>query len=328
LFPGFPPQLKHFEQKVKDTLAQAHAVSTRKAQCNAVFTLALFCMFFDVNFPKISIHTLLSFIVFLADNKLAVATVRNYVSSIKTRFKVLSISVEIFESPHVTLMFTSLSKSQVVTAPYKPNFSPTQFVSLANRVLMLPLGPLYHTAFVFAFLGLFRISNLAPASRPALSVFKGLRRKDVSILNYTISIFIRWTKTLQKYRQTARITLFQIPGSSVCPLKSFSRLVRMFPALPDDPLLSYRVQGKLIFVTQAELRRVLKQSLIPLNLSSGYTFHAFRRSGASLAFSAGVPFQAIQAHGTWTSEALWSYIHCDSKDPAVPALFAQVFSGL
>jgi hypothetical protein len=26
---------------------------------------------------------------------------------------------------------------------------------------------------------------------------------------------------LQKYRQTARITLFQIPGSLVCPLKSF-----------------------------------------------------------------------------------------------------------
>jgi hypothetical protein len=61
--------------------------------------------------------------------------------------------------------------------------------------------------------------------------------------------------------------------------------VRMFPALPEDPLLSYRIQGKLIFVTQAELRRVLKQSLIPLNLTSGYTFHAFRRSSASLAVS-------------------------------------------
>jgi hypothetical protein len=104
--------------------------------------------------------------------------------------------------------------------------------------------------------------------------------------------------------------------------------VSMFPALPEDPLLSYRVQGKLIFVTQAELCRVLKQSLIPLNLTSGYIFHAFRRSGASLAFSAGVPFQAIQAHGTWTSEALWSYNHCDSMDLAVPRLFAQVFSGL
>jgi integrase len=193
---------------------------------------------------------------------------------------------------------------------------------------MLPLGAPYHTAFVFAFLGLFRISNLAPASRPALSVFKGLRIGDFSIHNNTISVFIRWTKTLKKYRQTARITLFQIPGSSVCPVKSFSRLVRMFPALLEDPLLSYCVQGKLIFVTQAELRRVLKQSLIPLNLPSGYTFHAFRRSGASLAFSAGVPFQAIQAHGTWTLVALWFYINCDSRDPAVPSLFVQVFSGL
>jgi hypothetical protein len=151
LFPGFPPQLKHFEQKVKDTLAQAYAVSTRKAQCNATMSLALFCMFFDVNFPKVSIHTLLSFIVFLAENKLAVATIRNYVSSIKTRFKVLSIPIEVFESPHHTLMFTSLSKSQIVTAPYKPIFSPTQFVSLSTRVLMLPVGALYHTTFFCLF---------------------------------------------------------------------------------------------------------------------------------------------------------------------------------
>jgi hypothetical protein len=120
-----------------------------------------------------------------------------YVSSIKTRFKVLSIPIEVFESPHLTLMFASLPKSQMVTAPYKPIFSPTQFVSRSTRVLMLPLGALYRTSFVFAFLGLFRISNLAPASRPTLSVFKGLRRSDVSSHNNTISIFIRLTNMLQ-----------------------------------------------------------------------------------------------------------------------------------
>ena len=57
------------------------------------------------------------------------------------------------------------------------------------------------------------------------------------------------------------------------------------------------------------------------------TFHSFRRSGASLAFSHNVPLQEIQWHGTWTSDCVWRYVtdstDCGSK---VATTFASLFA--
>ena len=39
-----------------------------------------------------------------------------------------------------------------------------------------------------------------------------------------------------------------------------------------------------------------------------YGFHTFCRSVASVAFDAKVPIQALQLHGHWRSDAIWSYI--------------------
>ena len=59
---------------------------------------------------------------------------------------------------------------------------------------------------------------------------------------------------------------------------------------------------------QSQGRDALSQMLRHLGLSqSAYTFHAFRRSGASLAFTLGVPMQYIQAHGTWASQAFLQF---------------------
>ena len=43
---------------------------------------------------------------------------------------------------------------------------------------------------------------------------------------------------------------------------------------------------------------------------SHFTFHSFRRSGATLAFNFHVP---IQRHGTWTSDCVYRYIQADQS---------------
>jgi integrase len=134
------------------------------------------------------------------------------------------------------------------------------------------------------------------------------------------------TKTLQRYRQSARIRLFSIPNYPVCPVKAFGALQRSYPVLATDPFLSYRASGQLFLITQAHLRRSLKRLLLTLNLSPHLSFHSFRRSGASLAFASGVPFAAIQAHGTWASDSLWAYIDADARDTTVPRFFSSVFA--
>jgi hypothetical protein len=63
-----------------------------------------------------------------------------------------------------------------------------------------------------------------------------------------------------------------------------------------------------------------------LSLHPSLTFHSFRRSAASLASSAGLSFQSIQAHGLWASDALLSYLDASARDPTIPMFFSSYFS--
>jgi hypothetical protein len=81
-----------------------------------------------------------------------------------------------------------------------------------------------------------------------------------------------------------------------------------------------------IVIMQSQIRRALKRLVSALNLDPRISFHAFCRSGASLAFASGVPFWAIQAHVTCAPDALWAYIDVDACDCSVPRFFASVFA--
>jgi hypothetical protein len=94
IFVEFPPSLQVFQGKVKSRIKGAYRPSTIKSQTLAVRTLATFCNFYEVNFPA----TLLSFVEFLADNKLAPCTIKNYISSIKSTFRWIDMDVSQFES--------------------------------------------------------------------------------------------------------------------------------------------------------------------------------------------------------------------------------------
>jgi hypothetical protein len=80
---------------------------------HAAFYLALFCLFYDVHFPVVSIPVLLSFIEFISDNHLSPPTIRNYISSIKSKFKLAGVSVIAFDSSQLSLALVSLSKKWV-----------------------------------------------------------------------------------------------------------------------------------------------------------------------------------------------------------------------
>ena len=53
-----------------------------------------------------------------------------------------------------------------------------------------------------------------------------------------------------------------------------------------------------------------------LGFSKGFffTFHTFRRPGASLAYNAHVPIQQIKHHGSWASDCVWTYVQSDEKN--------------
>jgi hypothetical protein len=176
-------------------------------------------------------------------------------------------------------------------------------------------------------MGFMRISNLAPKSPASFDILCDIQRGDVKLTPQGITVFLRWSKTLQKFNPSASIPLHSISGSQLCPKQNFMELQTSYPVRANDPLLSYYSGSHLYVITQTQLRSCFSKIIQNLNFNKKLSFHSLRRLGASLAFASGVQFSSIQAHGTWTSDALWSYIHHSARDHSIPALFSTIFSG-
>jgi hypothetical protein len=110
-FVGFPPQLQRLAVPVRLRLASAFRPSTQASHRLACITLALFCLHFHTPFPHVSLPVLLSFLQFLTLNSLSVPTIKNYLSSIKSKFRQVGLPLAIFSSPQLSLFITSLEKN-------------------------------------------------------------------------------------------------------------------------------------------------------------------------------------------------------------------------
>jgi integrase len=322
----FPHSLKSFETKVKSRLSSAYATSTKNAQQVAVSSLAAFCIFYNLQFPAVTVLTLLSFVEFLNDNNLAPATIKNYLSSCKAKFKQAGLPVVNFNSNLVKLALKALYKAKNSNFKPKHIITNVQFEQLVVVMQHHPLYLFYKLALLLGFLGMLRISNVANISFRQFNLNKHLSRGDITINSNGLQILLKWTKTLQNYTQGATISLPAIPNSNLCPLQTFQLLQQRYPVKNTQPLLSYNVGHNVRLITRSTIQNMLKEAIVRCNIQQNITFHCLRRSAASLAFASGVPIEQIKAHGTWASEAVWTYIHSSVRSAVLPKFFKAIFS--
>ena len=108
--------------------------------------------------------------------------------------------------------------------------------------------------------------------------------------------------------------------SSICPVLALKSLDKQLKLQPSQPLFSYRQNGQLFTLTASKARYLLSEAICKCGLSpKDFGFHAFRRSGASLAFDLQIPLENIKSHGYWKSEAVWKYLACTPKAAGVVA---------
>jgi site-specific recombinase XerD len=324
-FAEFTPELQVFQAKVKARLGEAIRPSTIGMQNLAFRTLAMFCILFSSKFPNVSVITLLSYIEFLADNKYSVATVKNYLSACKTKFKQLQLDVIAFESNLIKYALKSLECNSPKLYKVKPILSFTEIFQLVYVLKAHPLFDMYRMAILLGFMGMLLISNVVQVSLAQFNKHKHLARGDLMLTSKGIKILLKWSKTMQTHRQGAVVILPHIPSSLMCPVNVLSALNKHFPEDPSQPLFSYRVSNKLKYVSRAKIQNLLNLAANKCNLQHSVTFHALRRSAASLAFHAGVPLEQIKAQGCWSSEAIWSYIDSSAKAVLLPQFFTLGF---
>ena len=80
------------------------------------------------------------------------------------------------------------------------------------------------------------------------------------------------------------------------------------PGSENYPLFMITKKGIPMVLTDSVARKHLKKVSQLLHIQPPLTFHAFRRAASSWVFQHGVPLEHIQAHGTWKSNAVWSYL--------------------
>jgi hypothetical protein len=160
MFVEFPTTLKQNQAKVHSRLTAAYRPATLRAQKAAFIILASFCILYELRFPQVAVTTILSFIEFLADNKLAPATVKNYLCAIKANFRRLGIDTVNFESNLIKLALRSLGRNATIRYKPKPILSITQVQQLLVAAYSQPLFNFFRLAVLFAFIGMLRISNI------------------------------------------------------------------------------------------------------------------------------------------------------------------------
>ncbi len=140
-----------------------------------------------------------------------------------------------------------------------------------------------------------------------------------------IHVLLKWSKTLQTSKSFKTVPLAAIQNSYLCPVATYISMLVRYPVHRNSPLFScINKSGSLYVITQYSLRTHLHQIMVKLGLNPNtHTFHTFRRSGASFAFQNKVPIQDIQSHGTWSSDAVWTYIQPSLVDTAVPKAFKK-----
>ena len=257
---------------------------------------------------QVDTQILLSFMEFLCQNGHSKPNIANYMAAVRTLFMLHGFFTESFRDQRIQLYLKALK----INAPFQPTIRPTLDIQKLQSLLKycdsvpysMTFKPLYLTCF-FSFL---RLSNILPHSVATFDYTRHLARGDFIKSGEGAVLLLKWSKTIQDRKSTVTIPLPSLGASPLCPIKALDLMIQNIPADPNHPLFLIKNHRGLVPLTDSIARKHLKKACAALQIYPSLTFHAFRRAGASWAFSQGVPLEHIMKHGTWKSDAIWTYL--------------------
>ena len=227
----------------------------------------------------------------------------------------------------VSAYLRSISINSTFTPTPRGTFRLETLIGISKACDRLQDPTLYRAIFLTSFLAFLRMSNIAPHSRARFDPDPGrhLLRQDIIFASLGAHILLKWSKTMQNRTAHQFVQISQLPNSDLCPVTTIQSLLDSRPLPPTSRLFVHQKPDCLV-VIDTTIRDALKSVLLHIgHPSEGFGFHAFRRSGASVAFDHQVPLEHIMAHGLWRSNAVWNYLQTFSVAPSsVPLAFASL----
>ena len=281
----------------------------------------LFLAFLEIeNLQLLQVNTviLLSFMEFCYSNGMTQSNISNHIAAIRAMFIIHGLNTDPFKDHRITLY----TKSLKINAVFKPRtvtiISIHMLQEIVNMASLLQQPVVYKALYLFCFFSFMRLSNVLPHSALAFDITRHLSRGDLIFGDKFCTVIIKWSKTMQDRKETSTISIPALGDSPLCPIAALQKMFHDIPAPSNSPLFLCRHQQKLVTLADSAARKHLKMISKLLNVSPPLTFHSFRKSATTWAFQNGVPLQEIMKHGTWSSNAVWTYIK------SVPSSSSQV----
>ena len=266
---------------------------------------------------------LLAYMQYLINASLSESNISNNLAAIRAFHIIHGLPTHPFQDRRIPLLLKSIK----INRPFAPKIAQCLTIDTLHQVMATSAGLQHNITFTalysFVFFSFLRLSNLLPHTTKQYDFTRHMARGDVIFTQFGATVIIKWSKTIQDRKETRTINVPYLGASQICPIVALKTMLCHIPGSENDPLFMITKKGIPMVLTDSVARKHLKKVSQLLHIQPPLTFHAFRRAASSWAFQHGVPLEHIQAHGTWKSNAVWSYLRAL---PSSSSPVAQTFS--
>ena len=255
---------------------------------------------------------ILCFLEFLVNSNVSVSMIQNYLSALKAKFILYQLDHHVLADQKIRLYVNSLK----INRPLNPVTRNIMTIKVLKHLTCLCdtifMGSVYKAIFLVAFFGFLRLSNMTPHSIALYDPSRWLSASDVTFTSKFLKINLKWSKTLQTRDKVQVLTLPKLAFAHLCPYRALKKIIKIYNPTGEQPLFQVYTSQGWVVLTDSKIRKCLSRLNVKLGFSPHhFTFHTFRRSGATLAYNAHIPIHHIKRHGSWSSDCVWTYIQQD-----------------
>ena len=285
---------------------------TRKCYTLLFRTFIAFCVLSNKVLHVIDVTFILCFLEFLVKNAVSVHMLRNYVSAIKANLTIWGCHYELMDHPNIRYFIKSVRINRPLAVTKRNIIDIKTLNNIVKVCDNLYMGKVFKAVFLCGFFGFLHLSNIAPHCIAEFDTTRHLAAGDVFFTKRYVKLLLKWSKTMQNRDKAQIITLPRLKGSPICLFSALRTIFKLYSPQDSQPLFQINTARGWQVLTDSRIRKCLASVIKRLGFSkSFFTFHSFRRSGATLAFNSHVPLLDIKWHGSWSSDCVWTYIKQD-----------------
>ena len=232
-------------------------------------------------------------------NALTVTNISNYLAGIRVFFILYTLPTDLFKDQRIQMFVKSLKINRPLHLKTTPVFSIEMLQVTVIQSQKFEFSLVFTALYLLAFYSFLRLSNIVPHAFNGFDMSRHLARGDVIFWDSSAVLILKWSKTNQLRDKVHYVTIPVIPQSLLCPVLALKNMLAAIPGSKNDPLFTISRRGCWLPLTDSIVRKHLHRVIKALGWDHHkYTFHTFRRSGASWAHTHNVPIQAIKDQGT------------------------------